>query len=167
MKTHRPGLLLWFAREHRPDEQYDSSARITSALKAPASRSTIIVGDEPDEISVADTIEQLPLSYKYTDQVVAAAQRLDLGSPKFLIAVIYRVNQMPLHQNRHLGKRILILSGVSSFHFQNQAILFLARIKSGLESLKHIVTGEAEGLPPSAFGFWSKIVKMLTGGRNG
>jgi hypothetical protein len=90
MKTPRPCVMIWLAREGTSDEQYAAYDRLIRRVNHPPKRSTIMVGDEPEVVEVDEMISGLPLSERYAEAAVAAAREKGFDRPIFVLAVLFR-----------------------------------------------------------------------------
>ena len=90
MKTPRPCVMLWLAREGTSDEQYAAYDRLIRRVKHPPKRSTIMVGDEPDVIEVDEMISGLPLGDRYVEVAATVARKKGFVLPTFVLAVLFR-----------------------------------------------------------------------------
>jgi len=90
MKSPRPCVLIWLAREGTSDEQYAAYDRLIRRVKHPPKRSTIMVGDEPEVVEVEEMVSGLPLSERYAEAVAVAAREKGFDTPTFVLAVLFR-----------------------------------------------------------------------------
>ena len=90
MKTPRPCVMLWLAREGTTKEQNEAYDRILAEVKLPQGRSMTISGEEDEFVSVDEKIGGMPLGDRYADAAITAAEKKGLDRVTFIAAVYFR-----------------------------------------------------------------------------
>jgi len=90
MKTPRPCVMLWLAREGTSAERNEAYHRLRAEVKLPKGRSMTISGEEEELVSVDEMIDGMPLDDRYADAAIAAAKKKGLDRVAFIAAIYFR-----------------------------------------------------------------------------